>query len=498
MSAHRYYTIKFLHGRHTNDQKTFGVPPSELSELIQNQWNVRIGISLNVKFWVRYQRDDGSIVYEFLTANTANFPLEFETFFTFKVKIFDLGSVIATHCGKEALLDYTLHSDQLEITHILNDVARLKKAPSNDAYKIVMNDRRDLPKTVPVNNSLDLLNALCDETFYVAFCLPKHSIYSDLIFAQIKDSMMFQCNPGDSREKIERFTAAMKNATKDHYTILTSGKDRLQDSIQRVSSLLQSNPQSLQIFTEAKDTAKKMLGFISRNTFPRTVYNEKSRHTIIDVVIFSALEVANALSESPRREVLVEETLFNEKDKSLPRVPQEIIGSGPLDYIVREGVIILPLRSDEGEEALMQLEGTASIEDEDLEEKVNLEDKALYQILGQMHDAMYVKVEAQGLKRKLEADVESGHQVKLNRQRVIGILSTGHRVEVFSIRLDPSTRDKIVEFHGRRTLKVLRYEAKSHQSSSFKVQDYTQEPEIEDSELSQMLLLFVAIFLNHV
>jgi hypothetical protein len=134
----------------------------------------------------------------------------------------------------------------------------------------------------------------------------------------------------------------------------------------------------------------------------------------------------------------------------------------------------------------------------DIEAKTDLNDGALYQLLGQIHDALYVKVEAQGQKRKLEADIENAGtiRVKLNREKVIGILSTGHRAEVFSIRVDPDTLRKIVVFHGRRTLKVLRYLETTLRTSSFIVKDWSVEENIDDNELDEMLLLFIAVFLK--
>ena len=244
---------------------------------------------------------------------------------------------------------------------------------------------------------------------------------------------------------------------------------------------------------------------------PKCEYNEKLRRTVIDIVIYTALEVVNQIfSGSTPREILVEEGIFNEKDVDIPVTPAEIIGSGPLDYYIPEGVIISAQSFDEGKEVFLEDENveeeSSSTAEEtvssftDIEAKVKLDDCALYQLLGQIHDSLYVKVDSQGEKRKLEADtdIEAGSniRVKLNRKKVIGILSTGHRAEVFSIRVHPTTRRKIVAFHGRRSLKVLRYQESTLRTSSFKVKDYTTPVSIEDKELDEMLLLFIAVFLD--
>ncbi len=89
--------------------------------------------------------------------------------------------------------------------------------------------------------------------------------------------------------------------------------------------------------------------------------------------------------------------------------------------------------------------------------------------------------------------------MKLSRRRVIGILTTGHRVEVFSIKVHNTDQaKKVVEFLGKRTLKVLRYEQSTSRTSSFKVSDISQQEPIQDGELSEMLLLFIAVLQNYV
>ncbi len=286
--------------------------------------------------------------------------------------------------------------------------------------------------------------------------------------------------------------------------MLTTYPDQLQTPITEARKMISEKREYSQIFEDAKKTAKRMLGIISKNTMPKREHSEKSRKTVIDIVIYSALEVVNQIfSESQPRGIFVEEGLFNDKDGAIPVLPAEIIGSDPLDYYVPGGVIISTQSIDEGEETIVE---DVNMEDEssgnnvssftDIEAKTDLNDNALYQLLGQLHDALYVKVEAQGQKRKLEADIENAGtiRVKLNREKVIGILSAGHRAEVFSIRVDPDTLRKIVVFHGRRTLKVLRYLEPTLVTSSFRVKDWTVEVCIDDSELDEMLLLFIAVF----
>ena len=90
----------------------------------------------------------------------------------------------------------------------------------------------------------------------------------------------------------------------------------------------------------------------------------------------------------------------------------------------------------------------------------------------------------------------SRYRVKLKREKVIGILTTGHRAEVFSIRVDKNSKKKIVVFHGRRSLSVLRYQLSTGCNSSFKVEDCNHQVEILDADLDEMILLFIAVFSN--
>ena len=246
---------------------------------------------------------------------------------------------------------------------------------------------------------------------------------------------------------------------------------------------------------------------------PREEYNEKARRTIIDILIYSALDVVNKFTpDINRREVVVEESLFNEQDYELPAKPNEIIGSGPLDYVIPEGFVVFARKEDENKEFME--EEMDEEEDEiggsstaapltittpfvDIEAKVTLNDRSLYQLLGQMHDAMYVKVEEQGTKRKLEAE-DGGTRVKLNRNKIVGILCTGHTAEVYTIRFDETSRMKVVKYHGKRSIKILRYLPSTNRTLSIKVTDSSQLFEIIESELKDMLLLLMALFLNFV
>eukprot|EP01039_Chlorochromonas_danica_P007894 gene7894-8707_t len=508
----RLDTIKVTYLKGPDSSSVTDTPRDCLIEDIKAAWSlIVLGGYKNAIIMVRYTKDSSDVCdrsLELLAKELSTVPATVESYLKFRVIAYPYGSGISNLTGKTPLLETYVNSFER-----ISDSPLAEIDIQKGAYNVVMNDRKNLSQPIRVSNALDLCNAKWHGKFYAVFCLLKHSSYSDLNFNQLHESIVYQKNGEDTEEAIRAFTTTMKATPTGHRARLTEGADRLGQPINITWESIISTPENLEIFNRLLLVAKEMLEIVSNGTMPKTEYNEKVRRTVIDIVVYTALAITNRLfGAKPQREILVEESLFNEKDKDLPEEPEEIIGSGPLDYAFPEGVVIVGQRADEGEEgnAIEEIEdvvagrklGSSSSEEGteapfvDVEAKVNLNDRALYQLLGQIHDAMYVKAEVQGLKRKLDAEPGSD-RVKLNRNKVIGVLSTGYRVEVFSIKI-AATSQKIVEYYGTRKLKVLRYIQSSGRNSSFKVPDHTVPVVIEQEELKQMLLLFIAVFTNRV
>eukprot|EP00981_Chlorochromonas_danica_P007057 scaffold1537_cov162-Ochromonas_danica.AAC.15 len=488
-------------------------------------------------------------------------PTHIESYLLFHVKVYPYGRGIPTLKGKKVLIETDIASYERLSDSKLADIDCCFDdqeggggggGGGGGSYHIVRNNRRypiSLPIRIDDNNVLDICNAKWYfNTFYALFCLPKHANYDNLNFHQLHEisSIVYQQHEEDSEEDIIRFTSLMKSIPSGHHARLTAtavaaaggggGKDRLTSPIDRVWKLINSTSKSLEVFHHAKLVLKEVLEYTSNNMMPKVEYSEQTRRTVIDYVVFTAMKIANHLlfvsmekeegeevvveeeEEEPRcRRVLLvdEESLVNEEDPTLlPLDREELIGSGgSLDYaLFPEGVIIVRQSGDEGEQRNIVDDEEEYEEEEEEKEKYpfyveettfNLDDCGLCQLLGQIHDTMYVKVDnnnteeqqqvyqqqqvlqqqqqqhsQKGLKRKLDGERVAGSvysHVKVSRDKVIGILTTGHRVEVFSIRAHPATsttttsttttastatatlqkkKKKIVEFHGRRTLKL--------------------------------------------
>ncbi len=110
----------------------------------------------------------------------------------------------------------------------------------------------------------------------------------------------------------------------------------------------------------------------------------------MDIVLHTALGVVIQASRI-HRELLLEQSLYTETPIEFTgNPPTDIIGSGPLDYVLPEGVVLTPSAFDDVVEEEEQT-SAVSYPFIDLEVKASLEDQALYQLLAQMHACLCMK-----------------------------------------------------------------------------------------------------------
>ena len=273
-----------------------------------------------------------------------------------------------------------------------------------------------------------------------------------------------------------------------------------------MESLLANNTGASSIFENYVEKAEHFLNLIANLTTAKASYSEKCRRTLIDILVYSALGIHNHITNY-RREICVEDALFTEKIPTVPNQPNEIIGSGPLDYTIPEGVLITRGEEVEQEvtENISENESDAELEElpeeqnpfVDIEAKVTLQDKSLYQLLGQLHDSMYVVSDQSGTKRKAEVD-EGKHGLVVKRPKVVGILTTGHRWEVYTMSHNFTENKFEVRYVGCRSVKILRYLIKSDRTISFFVNSTTETITIERNELKTILRLLLAVFRGNI
>jgi hypothetical protein len=417
---------------------------------------------------------------KFMQSEKTPLPNKLITFLSFTVAVYPYGNGITSLTGKRSIGNFTFYSNE-GFSYVKPQIGR--SVPGVD-FELYRNDRFKPGDSILVTDTPEFLQ--CKEingNKFAAFYLLLHDSYSQLVFKQVSSFLTFpQMLPG--------FT----DRASKHHEILTNASDLLGQPLSTIKASTASNPTFKQTFDQYIEMAIHFLELFANQTAAKSSYSEKCRRTLIDIVIYTALGINNNFSNC-RREIAVEKELFTDKV-----LDPDIVGKGPLDYSIPEG-IILNCASEQGEEeeGVENQEGEENEPEEekdknvfiDVEAKVDLEDKSLYQLLGQLHDSMYVVSDEGRNKRKAEKD-DPTQKLKVARKHVVGVLTTGHRWEFYTMTYLPDERKSEVYFLGRRTLKVLRYLTTSRTSSYF-VQSSMEIITVNRQEVEEVIYVLLAV-----
>lgn len=323
------------------------------------------------------------------------------------------------------------------------------------------------------------------------YILEKQASYSNLIYAQLKPFLHFPQNPN------------IRDYLKDHHTSLLDLNPPLLNNA--IAAMKVEIPPDNESFQQSLLSIVNALQVISNHTKPKLDYSKKLRRTIIDIPLYLCLGLLEK-SLNVKREIGMEENLVSSEDQAVAKCLKDsgdMVGRGPVDYLIEGIVFATGAEEDEDTENVedTEVEGKVSGSSEhfppaDLEANVKVDDAALYQVIGQAHDLMFVKQE--GRKRTVQGDAVG--RLIVQNKKVIAILSTGHSWEVY--RCTAGDRDQSgevamnVEFMGRTTMQVLRYLERTQRTSSHVVTASEDRFTLEPQQVQDVMYLILAVLTN--
>jgi hypothetical protein len=483
--------------------KVFVKNVEELVFIIGDRWKQLAAFSqLSYgKIWVDYEDlEDVELTSDSFTWK--NLPSRVETSIVSTVKMLMFSGIGGPGTTKEVYTTAVIRSKSSygEIVETLFQGLTIKPYD----YVIVRKESYKKPLAVAIKDVLGFFKCLyrlpsssysiASEPlkFFVCYALPRHQSYSHIVFPQVAEKVNFPELPALTADPF------------DHYSKLTwRNGNELKAVINQLSAI--------ENIEEVTALAVQMLQIISNNAAPKSEFPEKTRRSVIDIFVHLALHHINT-KKNMKGKLSMEESMLK---KPFP----DTIGHGPFDYYsVPEGVVVSVTNQDEsckgGEDlqdvdeeeqwqsvardlSLVSTEGLLLVGVDDcvssfmdidtfldIEAKVSWQDQALYQLLAQMHDSLYFG---------LQDDDRTIEHLSVSRQKAIGILSTGHSWEVYSIKVNKSTGLQDVRYLGKEVVKVLRY-VSTTRTSSFTVADASTETEIDEAEVRRVLLMLIAVF----
>jgi hypothetical protein len=382
---------------------------------------------------------------------------------------------------------------------------------SPDDYLFVRKEAQDNPSPFSIlkfRDFFDCLRARRSKTheplgFVLVYALQRHSAYSTIIAPQIIPFLHF---PG--------FPAFHKLKANYHASLTAVEPPSLSVAINSVRGFAEGSSE----WTKTVFLGVEMLQNLSQVVAPSSEFNEATRRMVTDVFVNLAVSFLRKTILSFQRGVSVEDDLYSAAMEKYP----EIVGHGPLDYCLESHVISVSKNDEPGNDRSMsdnpdleessekgKCSDTLEVEVEngnlpftDLEAKVKLGDQSLFRVLAQMNDIVYVDVDDDddvhvGCKRVREVfrDAADKKHVKPVRNEVIGILSTGHTYEVYTLKVN-SDLMKEVRYLGKKQIEVLRYLKPTGRVSSFTISRPEDTVMIDENKVKEILLLFIAVLSN--
>jgi hypothetical protein len=445
-----------------------------------------------------------------LTAGVLDFaalPPKISSYCGLKLLILPFGGGISGHFSqKTPMLEYEVTSD-IPFAHWMTGMYDLTEL-SPDDYVFVRKEAQDNPSPYNILQFRDFfkcLRARQSKTneplgFVLVYALQRHSSYSTVIAPQIIPRLHFPGLPD------------FHNLKANYHASLTADEPpSLGLAIDSVRAFAEGS-------SEWKNTVSlgvQMLQNLSQVVAPRPEFNETTRRMVIDVFVNLAVSFLRKTLHPFERAVSIEDDLYSAAMEKYP----EIVGHGPLDYCLESHVISVSKNDEPGNDRSMtdnpdleessekgKCSDTLEIEIEngnlpftDLEAKVKLGDQSLFRVLAQMNDIVYVADDDVhvGCKRVREVfrDAADKKHVKPVRNEVIGILSTGHTYEVYTLKVN-SDLMKEVRYLGKKQIEVLRYLKPTGRVSSFTISRPEDTVMIDENKVKEILLLFIAVLSN--
>lgn len=481
--ASKSFNVVFCVGDRRDSEKFYVTSVKKLKKTILQQWVKILNIPLTQEnIMVKIENRYGDL--EDINSDALFEAVNLETYVVFDICVYPFGQGVGTNAGKKPLIEtFQVYTNKCfaDIKEAIKNMGKIY-----DEFVLVRNDsNQNMSSVVGVTTVEEFLKGLMLLPDYrkVIYAMNIHSSYCNIVFPQIKERLEFPQS------------LALQTLSADHHKHLTNITPDIAINISSaISEAKKKFPLEGQVVRDAVDLAVKMLQLVCDNTAPKESFNEKIRRTIIDIPLHVTLGIINQPG-NVRRELMMEESVYTDNASGI-RNPTEIIGSGQLDYMLPEGIVITTGSHDE--QQANESEVSEEFPFTEIEAKIDVSDKYLYQLLAQLHDCLYVHEEFRGAKRTLQGDILEKKLI-YGRERAFGILCTGHTWEVYSIVRNPAKSKNEVFYHGKRQMKVLRYLQSTTRTSSFKVALRDGEYEtarIVRSEVEEVIYLILAVLTN--